>query len=127
MSQIICADHAPAALGPYSHAVWAGNLLFTSGQIGIVPETGALAAPEVEAQTHQVFQNLKAVLTAAELTLSDVVKTTVFLTDMGDFAAVNKIYGTYFSENPPARSCIQVAALPAGAKIEIEVIAEKSN
>lgn len=126
MHQIIHADNAPAALGPYSHAVSIGNLLFTSGQIGIIPETGALAAPQVEAQTHQVFQNLKAVLAAAGLTLSHVVKTTVFLTDMGDFAAFNEIYGTYFSQNPPARSCVQVAALPAGAKVEIEVIAENA-
>jgi 2-iminobutanoate/2-iminopropanoate deaminase len=126
MHQIIHADNAPAALGPYSHAVSIGNLLFTSGQIGIIPETGALAAPQVEAQTHQVFQNLKAVLAAAGLTLSHVVKTTVFLTDMADFAAFNEIYGTYFSQNPPARSCVQVAALPAGAKVEIEVIAENT-
>ncbi len=126
MHQIIHADNAPAALGPYSHAVSIGNLLFTSGQIGIIPETGALAAPQVEAQTHQVFQNLKAVLAAAGLTLSHVVKTTVFLTDMADFAAFNEIYGTYFSQNPPARSCVQVAALPAGAKVEIEVIAENA-
>ncbi|MDD4510120.1 MAG: Rid family detoxifying hydrolase, partial [Oscillospiraceae bacterium] len=89
MHQIIHADNAPAALGPYSHAVSIGNLLFTSGQIGIIPETGALATPQVEAQTHQVFQNLKAVLAAAGLTLSHVVKTTVFLTDMADFAAFN--------------------------------------
>jgi 2-iminobutanoate/2-iminopropanoate deaminase len=126
MHQIIHADNAPAALGPYSHAVSIGNLLFTSGQIGIIPETGALATPQVEAQTHQVFQNLKAVLAAAGLTLSHVVKTTVFLTDMADFAAFNEIYGTYFSQNPPARSCVQVAALPAGAKVEIEVIAENA-
>jgi 2-iminobutanoate/2-iminopropanoate deaminase len=126
MHQIIHADNAPAALGPYSHAVSIGNLLFTSGQIGIIPETGALAAPQVEAQTHQVFQNLKAVLAAAGLALSHVVKTTVFLTDMADFAAFNEIYGTYFSQNPPARSCVQVAALPAGAKVEIEVIAENA-
>ena len=127
MSQIIRADHAPTALGPYSHAVWTGNLLFTSGQIGLVSETGALAAPEIEAQTQQVFQNLNAVLAAAGLTFANVVKTTVFLTDLADFATVNEIYGTYFPQNPPARSCVQVAALPAGAKVEIELIAEKSN
>ncbi len=125
MRQVIHADHAPAALGPYSHAISVGNFLFTSGQIGIVPESGALVSTKVEEQTHQVFQNLKAVLKAAGLNLSHVVKTTVFLTDLGDFSAVNEIYGTYFPQNPPARSCVQVAALPAGAKVEIEVIAEK--
>ncbi|MGI6498077.1 MAG: RidA family protein [Oscillospiraceae bacterium] len=126
MRQIIHASDAPSALGPYSHGVSVGNFLFTSGQIGIVPETGALVGPQVEAQTHQVFQNLKAVLAAGGLTLSHVVKTTVFLADMADFAAVNEIYGTYFPENPPARSCLQVGALPAGAKVEMEVIAENA-
>ena len=123
MKTIIHADKAPAALGPYSHAVSAGGFVFTSGQIGLVPETGALVSPSVEDQTHQVFQNLNAVLAAAGLTLEDAVKTTVFLTDLGDFSAVNAIYETYFPQTPPARSCIQVAALPAGAKVEIEVVA----
>ena len=98
MRQIIHADHAPAALGPYSHAVSIGNFLFTSGQIGIVPENGTLVSAKVEDQTHQVFQNLKAVLAAAGLSLSHVVKTTVFLTDLKDFSAVNEIYGTYFPQ-----------------------------
>lgn len=122
MNQVIHADHAPAAVGPYSHAVQAGDTLYTSGQLGLNPETGAL--PEgVQAQAKQSLENIGAVLTAAHMTFANVVKTTVFLADMADFAAVNAIYATYFPENPPARSCVQVAALPKGGLVEIEVVA----
>ena len=125
MNQIITATHAPAALGPYSHAVAAGDFLFTSGQIGLDPSTGKLAGDSIEAQTEQVLRNLESVLAANDMTFADVVKTTIFLADLADFATVNGIYGSRFPSNPPARSCFQVAALPAGAKIEIEAIAHK--
>ena len=125
MKEIVTAAHAPAAIGPYSHAVAAGGLLFTSGQIALVPETGALVGDTIEEQTEQVLKNLEAVLAAHQMTFADVVKTTVFLTDLADFAVVNRIYGTRFPSAPPARSCVQAAALPAGAKVEIELIAAK--
>lgn len=125
MKEIISAANAPAAIGPYSHAVWAGDLLFTSGQIPLVPETGKLAEGGIEAQAEQVLNNLSAVLAAAGLDFSNVVKTTVFLTDLADFAAVNAIYATRFPSAPPARSCVQVAALPAGARMEMELIASR--
>ena len=125
MKEIVTAARAPAAIGPYSHAVAAGGLLFTSGQIALVPETGALAGDTIEEQTEQVLKNLEAVLAAHQMTFADVVKTTVFLTDLADFSVVNRIYGTRFPSAPPARSCVQVAALPAGAKVEIELIAAK--
>lgn len=123
MAAIITSPNAPAALGPYSHAVLTGGTLYTSGQIGLVPETGAMAGDTIEAQATQVFKNLEAVLAAAGMTFQNVVKTTVFLTDLNDFAAMNALYATLFPENPPARSCVQVAKLPAGAKIEMEVVA----
>ena len=125
MKEIVTAARAPAAIGPYSHAVAAGGLLFTSGQIALVPETGALAGDTIEEQTEQVLKNLEAVLAAHQMTFADVAKTTVFLTDLSDFAVVYRIYGTRFPSAPPARSCVQVAALPAGAKVEIELIAAK--
>ncbi|MCD7754526.1 MAG: RidA family protein [Clostridiales bacterium] len=125
MKQIITAPGAPAALGPYSHAVQVGDLLFTSGQVPLVPETGKLAGDSIEAQANQVLDNLEQVLRAAGLTFDDVVKTTIFLTDLADFATVNAIYATRFPSAPPARSCVQVAALPAGAKMEMELIASK--
>ena len=125
MSTIITSPKAPAALGPYSHAVLNGRTLYTSGQIGLVPETGVLAGDTIESQAEQVFQNLEAVLAAAGMTFQNVVKTTVFLTDLNDFSAMNTIYATKFPENPPARSCVQVAKLPAGAKMEMELIASK--
>ena len=118
MAAIITSPNAPAALGPYSHAVLAGDTLFTSGQIGLIPETGVLAGDTIEAQATQVFANLKAVLAAADMTFRNVVKTTVFLTDLNDFAPMNALYAELFPSNPPARSCVQVAKLPAGAKIE---------
>lgn len=122
--KIINAENAPAAVGPYCHAVEAGNFVFTSGQIGLDPSTQELAEG-IEAQTKQVLENLKAVLKAAGLTLSDVIKTTVFLDDVSDFGVVNEIYETYFNDSKPARSCVEAGALPKGALIEIEVIAAK--
>ena len=123
MKQIIHAEGAPAAIGPYSHAVQAGQFVYTSGQIPLDPTSGKLVEGDIGAQARQVFKNLEAVLTAAGAEWSHVVKTMVFLTDLTDFAVVNGIYAETFPENPPARACVQVAALPAGAKVEIEAIA----
>ena len=125
MKKVITADHAPAAIGPYSHAISFGDFLFTSGQIPLVPETGKLAGDTIEEQTEQVLKNLESVLAANDMTFENVVKTTVFITDLADFATINSIYATRFPSAPPARSCVQVAALPAGAKLEIELIAAK--
>lgn len=119
---IIAAKNAPAAVGPYVHAVKAGNYVFTSGQIGLIPETGVLAQG-IAAQTEQVLKNLGAVLAEVGLTYTDVIKTTVFLDSMDDFAVVNEIYAKYFTEDAPARSCVEVAALPKEALVEIEVVA----
>ena len=124
MNKTITAANAPAAVGPYCHAKLAGNTLYTSGQLGLVPATGEL--PEgVEAQARQSLDNLGAVLKAAGMNFCDVTKTTVFLADINDFAAINAIYAQYFTGEAPARSCFQVAALPKGALIEIEAIAVK--
>jgi 2-iminobutanoate/2-iminopropanoate deaminase len=114
---------APAAIGPYSQAVRAGGFIFYSGQIPLDPQTGALVGEGIAEQTRQVMANIKAVLSASGRSFDDVVKTTIYLTDLADFATVNEIYGEYFRETPPARACVQVAALPKGAKIEIEWIA----
>lgn len=119
---IINAKNAPAAVGPYVHAVKAGNFVFTSGQIGLIPETGVLVQG-IAAQTEQVLKNLGAVLAEVGLTYTDVIKTTVFLDSMDDFAVVNEIYAKYFTEDAPARSCVEVAALPKEALVEIEVVA----
>jgi 2-iminobutanoate/2-iminopropanoate deaminase len=124
---VVTAEKAPKAIGPYSVAVKAGHLLYTSGQIGLVPETGALVEGGVEAETRQVLANLGAVLEASGCTLDSVVKTTVFLKDINDFSRVNAIYGEYFTSNPPARSAVQVAALPRGAAVEIECVAVLSD
>ncbi|MCI9553371.1 MAG: RidA family protein [Acutalibacter sp.] len=124
MNQTITAENAPAAVGPYCHAKLCGNTLYTSGQLGLVPATGQLPQG-VEAQATQALDNLQAVLAAAGMGLADVVKTTVFLADMNDFAAINGIYAQYFTGEAPARSCVQVAALPKGALFEIEAIAVK--
>lgn len=124
MKQSINANNAPAAVGPYVHAVAAGELIFTSGQLGLIPESGQL--PEgVEAQTHQALKNLSAVLEAAGSDLDHVVKTTVFLDNINDFGAVNAIYAEYFKGEVPARSCVEVAKLPKGGLVEIEAIAVK--
>jgi len=122
---IISAPAAPAAIGPYSHAIHAGPFVFCSGQIPLDPKTGKLVADDIEAQTKQVLVNLTAVLGAAGLTLRDVVKSTVFLKDMADFGKMNPLYEAAFAPHKPARSTIQVAKLPADARIEIEVIAYK--
>ena len=122
--EIIQTSKAPAAVGPYSQAVKTGNLIFCAGQIPLDPTTGELVAGDVTAQTERVLQNVKAVLAAAGSSLERVVKTTVFLQDMGDFAAMNAVYARHFPEKPPARSAVQVAALPKGALVEIEVVAE---
>ncbi|MCS6848508.1 MAG: RidA family protein [Anaerolineae bacterium] len=120
---IIHTDAAPKAIGPYSQAIVAGGLVFCSGQIPIDPATGELVAGGVEEQTHRVLTNLKAVLEAAGSSLDRVLKTTVFLQNMGDFAAMNAVYATYFSNDPPARSTVEVAKLPRNALVEIECIA----
>ncbi|MCY4022491.1 MAG: RidA family protein [Anaerolineaceae bacterium] len=120
---IISAPDAPAALGPYSHAVSANGFVFTAGQVGIVPGSGALAEGGVEAQTRQVLENISAVLRAAGSAPERVVKTTIFLASMDDFATVNSIYAQYFPQDPPARSTVAVAGLPLGALVEIETVA----
>ena len=115
---------APAALGPYSQGIVAGGFFFASGQVPIDPATGELASETVEAQARQVFANLKQVLAAAGCGFADVLKTTVFLTDLDNFAEVNSIYAEYFVEPFPARSCVQIAALPKGSLLEVELIAK---
>ena len=121
---IIQTDKAPAAVGPYSQAIRVGNMLFTSGQLGLIPETGAF--PEgVEAQAEQSLKNLDAILEEAGYRKTDVVKTTVFIKDMNDFAAVNRIYAAYFGDHKPARSCVEVARLPKDGLVEIEAVAAK--
>jgi len=121
--QRIHTDAAPAAIGPYSQGIVVGNLLYTAGQIGLDPKTGELVGPDIQAQTERVLENLLAILEAAGATPRHVVKTTVYLTDMAEFGQMNEVYGRYFEEHKPARSTVQVAALPKGAKVEIEVVA----
>lgn len=120
--KIITTAKAPAAVGPYSQAVVAGNLMFVSGQLPMNPYTGEMVSGDIQAMTHQVIRNIRAIAEANDTDLSRVVKTTVFLTDMQHFTAVNTVYAQYFGENLPARSAIQVAALPKGAQVEIESI-----
>ena len=114
---------SPAAVGPYNHAIRTGDLLFCAGQIPIEPATGNLVTGDVRAQTQRVLENVKAILDDQGLSFANVVKTTVFLTNLGDFAAMNEVYARYFSSDYPARSTVQVAALPKGANVEIEVVA----
>lgn len=121
--QIISTEKAPAAVGPYSQAVRAGDLIYTAGQLGIVPGTKDFAGPDIEAQTQQALENLTAVLEAAGSCLQHAMKTTVFLADMGEFARMNAVYATFFPESPPARSAVEVAALPLGGRVEIEAVA----
>ena len=123
MKKIISTSEAPAAIGPYSQAVRSGRLLFCSGQIPLDPKSGQIVSGDIGAQTRRVLNNIAAVLRAEGATFKDVVKTTIFLTDLGDFQTVNEIYGSYFKQQPPARSTVQVSALPKGANVEIEVIA----
>jgi len=120
---VISTEKAPAAIGPYSQAIQAGNLLFCSGQIPLDPVSGEVVAGDVRRQAEQVMENIAAVLSAAGAGFNDVVKATVFLVEMGDFGAVNEVYGRYFSGHKPARSTVAVKALPRGVLLEIEVIA----
>ena len=123
MKKIISTEKAPKAVGPYSQAVQAGNLLFCSGQIAIDPVTNELISGGVQEQTHRVMDNLKEVLEAAGSSLSHVVKTTIYLKDMGDYGVVNEVYGSYFDDQPPARECVEVARLPKDVLVEVSVIA----
>lgn len=122
---IIHSERAPKAIGPYSQAVLVGETVYLSGQIGIDPREGRIVDETVGGQTRQAIENLQAVLEEADMSLWNVVKTTIFLTSMADFKAVNEVYATYFTEDPPARATIQVAALPLDAKVEIEAIAHR--
>jgi 2-iminobutanoate/2-iminopropanoate deaminase len=123
MRAIVHTSEAPEAIGPYSQGIKANGFLFTSGQIAIDPKTGQMSAVDSVAQTRQVMENLRAILAAEGLVFADVVKTTLFLTDLGDFQRVNDAYAAYFQSDPPARSTVQVAGLPKGAKVEIEAVA----
>ena len=123
MKKIVSTTEAPAAVGPYSQAVRVGQLVFTAGQIPLDPKSGQIVSEDIGEQTRRVLDNLTAVLKAENLTFKHIVKTTIFLTDLGDFQTVNEIYGGYFTELPPARSTVQVSALPKGARVEIECIA----
>ena len=125
MKKIVACEKAPKAIGPYSQAVWAGDMLFSSGQLGLDPETMKLAGEDVTSQAIQALKNVCAILEHEGLTPEHVIKTTVFITDMAHFQDVNKEYTKIFDKNPPARSCVAVAALPAGGLVEIEVIASK--
>ena len=123
MREIVSTDKAPGAIGPYSQAIKTGGMLFCSGQIPIDPETGEFVSNDIGEQTDQVLKNLSAVLEAGGMNLGNVVKTTVFLADMSDFAVMNEVYGRYFDSNKPARATVQAARLPRDAKVEIECIA----
>lgn len=124
MKQVIFTAAAPAPIGPYSQAVLSGNTLYTSGQIALHPETGELITSTIEAETEQVMQNIKAVLEAADMSFENVVKTTIFIMNMNDFAAINTVYGSYFNEElAPARETVQVACLPKNVNVEISMIA----
>lgn len=125
--QAIASPHAPAAIGPYSQAIEAGGFVFCSGQIPLDPTSGALVDGDIGAQTERVMKNLSAVLEAAGVTFASVVRTTIYLVDMADFAAVNAAYGKWFKDVPPARATVQVAALPRGARVEIDAVAVKAN
>ena len=123
MRQAVASAAAPKAIGPYSQAIRAGSLLFVSGQIPLDPATGALVDGDIAAQTRRVFANLEAILSEAGATFDNVVRTTVYLADMNDFATVNEVYGTYFSSPAPARATVQAARLPKDARVEIDLIA----
>ena len=121
--KIIATENAPAAVGPYSQAVQIDNLVYTAGQLGMNPQTGKLVEGGIQAQTKQALTNVRAVLQAAGTGMDNVIKTTVFLQDMGDFQAMNQVYATFFAQSPPARSAVEVAALPLGGLVEIEAVA----
>lgn len=124
---VISCDNAPKAIGPYSPALCVNGLVIISGQIPVNPASGEIEAEDIEGQTHQSLKNIAALLKEAELDFSNVIKTTVFLADIGDFAAMNKVYAEYFKEPYPTRSCVQVGALPKGAKVEIEVMCTRGT
>jgi 2-iminobutanoate/2-iminopropanoate deaminase len=126
MKKVIQSMLAPEAIGPYSQAIEINGMVFTSGQIPLNPKTGEIVGATIEEQTEQVMQNLKAVLAQASVGMDHVVKATCYLADLADFAAFNAVYGKYFAQNAPARSCVQVAALPKGAKVEVELVATKA-
>ncbi|PST84868.1 reactive intermediate/imine deaminase [Pedobacter yulinensis] len=123
MKKVIQTKNAPAPIGPYSQAVQTGNLLFVSGQIAINPETEELNLASIEEETHQVMRNIKAILLEAEITFAHVIKTSIFLSDMNNFAKVNEVYGSYFTADFPARETVQVSVLPKNVNVEISVIA----
>lgn len=125
--QVISSPNAPAAIGPYSQAVVSGDWLFLSGQIPLDPATGELVSGDIEVETRRVLDNLSFVLQAAGASFADLVKTTIYLTNLGDFAAVNRVYAERFGDSPPARATVQVAALPKGARVEIDGIARIPN
>tara|TARA_Y100000766_G_scaffold283926_1_gene300958 strand:- start:1176 stop:1556 length:381 start_codon:yes stop_codon:yes gene_type:complete len=126
MAKIINTENAPAPIGPYNQAVRTGNLLFVSGQVPFIAETMELITDSVEAETHQVMKNLKAILNKAGLDLSNIVKASIFCKDLNDFVRINEVYGSYFKENYPARECVEVSRLPKDVNVEISVIAEYS-
>lgn len=121
--KVIHTEHAPAAVGPYSQAIVANGFVFTAGQIPLIPSEGKMLDGDIKAQTRQVMENLSAVLGEANSNFDNVIKTTIFLASMDDFAQVNEVYGDFFSSNPPARSTVEVAGLPLGALVEIEMVA----
>jgi 2-iminobutanoate/2-iminopropanoate deaminase len=123
MKKVIFTDQAPKAIGPYSQAIEMGNFLFCSGQIPLDPKSGEVFTGDIKIQTEMVMNNIHAVLSSAGLNFSNIVKTTIFITNMSDFAAVNEVYAKFFNEAPPARSTVAVAALPRGVNVEIEVLA----
>jgi 2-iminobutanoate/2-iminopropanoate deaminase len=123
MKKIVSTTEAPAAVGPYSQAVRVGQFIFTAGQIPLDPKSGQIVSQDISEQTRRVLDNLTAVLAAENLNFGHIIKTTIFLMDMNDFQAVNEVYGSYFSAQPPARSTVQVSGLPKGARVEIECIA----
>ena len=126
MNQVINTSNAPAPIGPYNQAVLSGNTLYTSGQIAIIPETGALILDSIEAETKQVMENMKEVLAAAEMTFENIIKTSIFISDMNNFSKINAVYGTYFNEaTAPARETVEVANLPKFVNVEISAIAVK--
>ena len=123
--KIVQTDHAPAPVGPYSQAVEVEGTLYCSGQISLDPATGEVFTGDIQSQTQMVMKNVKAVLEAADMGFNNVVKTTIFLTDMNDFAQVNEVYASCFTAEPPARSCVAVASLPKGVNVEVEVLARR--
>jgi len=125
MKKTITSKNAPAPIGPYSHGVLVNNMLFVSGQVGKHPHTGELILGEIKAETKQVMENVKGILTDAGMDFSNIVKTTIFLTDMNDFSSVNEVYGSYFEKDFPARETVQVSKLPLNVNVEISVIAMK--